>query len=50
MSGSAPWWVSMGNNEDTVTMDTSAMVVGDEGVIIRSFSGQLGGEAQDAPS
>jgi len=47
MGGSAPWWVAFENNTDSVTGD---MVVGDKGVVIRSYSARLGGVDRPSPS
>jgi hypothetical protein len=50
MDGVAPWWVSMGNNANDEYLDTTSMVVGDEGLVIRNFEATLGGVREDAPS
>ena len=50
MSGSAPWWFAFEENTDPVTLDTSSMVVGDRGFVIRSFSARLGGVHRAEPS
>ena len=51
MAGVAPWWFALGPNEDATAFNaTSHMVVGDRGLVVRSFSGQLGGVAQSAPT
>ena len=50
MSGSAPWWFAFEENTDPITLDTSAMVVGDRGFVIRNFSARLGGVQRSSPS
>jgi len=49
MDGSAPWWIANSNNTDGDALDTTSMVVGDEGLIIREYTARLGGEMQTAP-
>jgi len=39
----------MDGNEDSVTLASNTMVVGDEGLVVRSFRGRLGGVDQDGP-
>ena len=43
MSGGAPWWFAFENNTDNITIDTSSKVVGDRGLVVRSYSARLGG-------
>ena len=50
MEGDGPWWVSMGNNADTLEYPDSNFIVGDEGLVIRSYAARLGGEELVAPS
>ena len=33
LGGSAPWWISLAPNTDSVTIDSSTMVVGDKATI-----------------
>ena len=33
LGGSAPWWISLAPNTDSVTIDSSTMVVGDKAII-----------------
>jgi hypothetical protein len=47
MSGTAPWWFAFEGNTDSVTGD---MVVGDRGLVVRSYSSRLGGVEQASPS
>ena len=48
LSGSAPWWISLGPNADTTALPS--MVVGDKALIIRSYNARLGGVDQSNPS
>ena len=47
MPGGAPWWFAFDGNTD---LETGDMVVGDRGLVIRSFSARLGGVDQTSPS
>ena len=50
MSGGAPWWFAFEENTDGVTIDTSSKVVGDRGLVVRSYSARLGGVQRESPS
>ena len=50
MAGEAPWWISSGANSDSVTFPTSRMVVGDRGLIVRSYDATLGGVKHTSPT
>ena len=50
MTGSAPWWFAFEENQDAGNLITkadgtasNAMVVGDQGIVVREFSARLGG-------
>lgn len=47
MGGTAPWWFAFDGNLDSVT---GQMVVGDRGIVVRTYSAVLGGVQQTAPS
>jgi len=50
MGGSAPWWFSLGPNNDAKTLAKTKMVVGDRGLVIREFHAKLGGAVQNSPT
>ena len=51
MPGQAPWWISSGANTDSVVLgDTTTMVAGDRGLVIRSYDAIMGGKKFDAPT
>ena len=50
MSGGAPWWFAFEENTDGVKIDTSSMVVGDRGLVVRSYSARLGGVQRESTS
>ena len=50
LSGSAPWWISLGPNTDAGTLAASTKVVGDKAMIVRSYDARLGGIDQSNPA
>ena len=46
----APWWFAFEENTDGVKIDTSSMVVGDRGLVVRSYSARLGGVQRESTS
>ncbi|GMH73712.1 hypothetical protein TL16_g06263 [Triparma laevis f. inornata] len=50
MQGEGPWWISMGGNVNDVAYADNKMVVGDRGLVVRKFSGRMGGVDIDTPS
>jgi len=52
LPGDGPWWLAMGPNTDLLkyTLPDDTMVVGDRGLIIRSYTSSFGGVAYDSPS
>eukprot|EP00656_Telonema_subtile_P023161 TRINITY_DN244_c0_g1_i3.p1 TRINITY_DN244_c0_g1~~TRINITY_DN244_c0_g1_i3.p1 ORF type:complete len:940 (+),score=120.88 TRINITY_DN244_c0_g1_i3:45-2864(+) len=50
LGGVAPWWIYLGPNNDSTTLADSTMVVGDKGLVIRSFKARIGGVEQSSPS
>ena len=51
MSGTAPWWIALNDNQDPATIASAGgMVVGDKGLVIRKFKARLGGVEQQSPS
>ena len=43
-------WFAFEENTDGVTIDTSSMVVGDRGLVVRSYSARLGGVQRESTS
>jgi len=48
--GSGPWWVSFGGNQYTPSDATPHMLVGDRGLVVRTFEARLGGMTQNYTS
>ena len=50
LSGSAPWWISLGPNAHAAVLPSNTKVVGDKALIIRSYNARLGGVDTSNPS
>jgi len=51
LPGEGPWWLAMGPNTDALKYGgKDTMVVGDRGLIIRSYTSSFGSVAYDSPS
>ena len=51
MGNAGPWWFAFNDNKDTAVISNSnKMVVGDRGLVIRSYKATLGGTEQAGPS
>lgn len=46
----APWYIANGANTDPTSLDTTTFVVGDRGLVIRTYDAVLGGEDVQQPS
>ena len=46
MQGKAPWWVALSGNEHADAYTDSRMVVGDRGLVVRSYDAVLNGQQQ----
>ena len=45
-----PWWISLGENTDAEVWPDDTFVVGDKGLVVRTYDAVLGGEVQTAPA
>jgi hypothetical protein len=50
LNGAGPWWFSMGPNTDGNVYPDQSMVVGDRGLVIRSYEAKFGGVPLNKPS
>ncbi|KAL7568304.1 hypothetical protein ACA910_022639 [Epithemia clementina (nom. ined.)] len=45
-----PWWIAMGPNNSTTNYQEDNFVVGDRGLVIRSYNGVIRGQSSSRPS